>query len=79
MNKKFTTVSGALALTFMLLVGGAAFAHATNASKAKAKVSAAEMPSVSNNRRRKRHHRRRMRREMKREKREMRRERKEKR
>ena len=73
MKTRFKTMSGALALTFMLLFGAVAFAHTANTSVANPNVSAAEMPSARNERWRKRHHRRHMRREVRRERREMRR------
>ena len=79
MNKRFMTISGAFALTFMLLFGGVAFAHATNTNKAKPKMSASEMPSARNDRRKHRRHRHHKHRNMYRGRHEMRREGKEKR
>lgn len=77
MKNRFKTISGALALTFMLLFGAVAFAHTSNTSMANPNVSAAEMPSARNERRKNRRHRRHMRRMARRENREMRREMKE--
>ena len=77
MKNRFKTMSGALALTFMLLFGAVAFAHTTNTSMANLNRSASEKSSARNERLklRRRHHRRRH--HMRRwEKREMRRERK---
>ena len=51
MKNRFKTISGALALTFMLLFGAVAFAHTSNTSMANPNVSAAEMPSARNERR----------------------------
>jgi hypothetical protein len=70
MKTRFKTMSGALALTLMLLFSAVAFAHTANTSMAKPNVSAAEMPSAHNerkNRRHRRHLRRKLRRERRRE------------
>jgi hypothetical protein len=82
MKNRFKTMSGALALTFILLFGAVAFAHATNRSIANPIMSSAGLPSAGNERRNirrhRRHHRHRhMRRLAHRENREMRREMKE--
>lgn len=76
MKTRFHTMSGALALTFMLLFGAVAFAHTANTSVANPNMSASEMPSARNERWKNRRHRRHMRRGIRRERREMRRERK---
>ena len=74
MKNRFKTMSGALALTFMLLFGAVAFAHTSNTSMANPNMSAAEMPSARNERYKNWRHRRHMRRVARRENREMRRE-----
>ena len=75
MKTRFKTMSGALALTFMLLFGAVAFAHTANTSVANPNMSASEMPSARNDRWKNRHRRHHMRR-VRREKREMKREKK---
>jgi hypothetical protein len=77
MKNRFKTMSGALALTFMLLFGAVAFAHTTNTSMANANISSAGQTSARNERenirRHRRHHRRDLRRVDRRENRELRR------
>lgn len=77
MKNRFKTISGALALTFMLLFGAVAFAHTSNTSMANPNMGSAEMPSARNERYKNWRHRRHMRRVARRENREMRREMKE--
>lgn len=76
MKTRFKTLSGALALTFMLLFGAVAFGRTANASVANPNMSASEMPSARNERWKYRRHRRHMRHETRREKQWMKRERK---
>jgi hypothetical protein len=76
MRTRFKTMSGALALTFMLLFGAVAFAHAANTSVPNPTMSASEMPAARNDRWKHRRHRRHMRRVVRRERREMKRGRK---
>ncbi len=71
MKIRFRTMSGALALTVMLLFSAVAFGHTATASAGNAKAGAAE---TRNERWKKRHHRRHMRRVYRRERREMKRE-----
>ena len=77
MKTRFKTITGALALTFMLLFGAVGFARTANAREAKPNVSASSAtPSARNERWKNRRHRRHMRHETRREKRWMKRERK---
>ena len=57
MKNRFKIMSGALALTFMLLVGAVAFAHPAKTSMANPNMSSFGMPGARNDRW-KRHHRR---------------------
>ena len=66
MKTRFRTISGALALTVMLLFSAVAFAHA-NTSGANPNMSASAMPSARFERWKNRRHRRHMRREIRRE------------
>jgi hypothetical protein len=66
MKNRIKTISGALALTFMLLFGAAAFAHTTNAGIANPNMGSTGAPARNegNRRRHRRHHRRWFRRRM---------------
>lgn len=61
MKNRFKTISGALALTFMLLFGAVAFAHTNNAGIANPNTGSTGVPSKDNQqwkwRRHRRHHR----------------------
>lgn len=78
MKNRFRTMSGALALTFMLLFGAVAFAHTTNASMASPNLSSAPKQLArdirQDIRRHRRHHHRHMQGLARRENQEMRRE-----
>ena len=74
MKNSFKTMSGALALTFMLLFSAVAFAHTGNTSMANPNMSASEMSSARKEGWRVRRHRRHMRRLVRRERRAVRRE-----
>ena len=58
MKNRFKTMSGALALTFMLLFSAVAFAGTTNPKMANPNTSSAGLVSARNERRWIRHHRR---------------------
>jgi hypothetical protein len=58
MKNRFKAMSGALALTFMLLFSAVAFAHTTNTSTGNPNMSAPGMPSADNQRWKHRRHRR---------------------
>jgi hypothetical protein len=73
MKNRFKTISGALALTFVLLFGAVAFAHTSNAIVANPNLSSLGMPWARNERWKNRRHRRHMHRMARHENREMRR------
>lgn len=76
MRTRFKTISGALALTVMLLFSAVAFARTGNMNAAKPNMGSPEMPSARNDRWKKRRHRRHMRHTIRHERRELKRERK---